>query len=202
MEWLERCWVWLPLCPFGCHCPEALGAVRRPIAGSELALFPFPSLWRLPRGGGVLRRVGECWDRWGLCRFSVHVLCRQRPELPLVCCLYRHPVVTFTLLRCSLHVSPQWGMSGGGVATIRDLGAFWCATCVITNNGHCPPTQAPAEGRVTSLPWSWLLQILWCAGEGCEGASAARWLQETQQSPERSSLYPASGTRQWVCAPY
>lgn len=28
----------------GCHCPEALGAVRRPIAGSELALFPFPSL--------------------------------------------------------------------------------------------------------------------------------------------------------------
>lgn len=104
-----------------------------------------------------------------------------------------------------------WGMSGGGVATVRDLGAFWCAACEITNNGHCPPTQVPPEGRVTSLPWSWLLQILWCAGEGCEGGWSVGLAQDGRCSKVAAGD-PAVTTsnlslscfrnRQWMCAPY
>lgn len=36
----------------GCHCPEALGAVRSPRAGSELGFCPLPLIVTLARGRG------------------------------------------------------------------------------------------------------------------------------------------------------
>ena len=111
----------------------------------------------------------------------------------------------------SWHVlGDEWWWSGHRQRSLIS-DAFWCAACEITNNGHCPPTQAPPEGRVTSLPWSWLLQILWCAGEGCEGGWSVGLAQDGRCSKVAAGD-PAVTTsnlslscfrnRQWMCAPY
>lgn len=49
-----------------------------------------------------------------------------------------------------------------GLAKVRDLNIFWCATWVCNNNGCCCPPQAPPWDQVASAshsPWSWLPQI-------------------------------------------